>query len=59
MITLRTIELETEKKADTLLSDLQWNTDKVEIGFLNFFFFFFKMNVQKGWLGQIDNAIFG
>ncbi|MFN8312307.1 MAG: hypothetical protein U0289_05830 [Cyclobacteriaceae bacterium] len=55
MITLRTIELETDKNADTLLTDLNWDTDKVAIGFMNFFYFFFKTNIQKNWLGQIDS----
>src|SRR5687768_15262433 len=54
MITLRTVEIETEKDADSLLTDLQWHTERLKIIPLNFFYFFFKSNVSRQWLGQID-----
>lgn len=56
MITLRTVEIETEKDAESVLTNLQWHTERLEIIPLNFFFFFFKINVSRQWLGQIDRG---
>ena len=56
MITLRTIEIKTEKDTDALLTNLQWHTEKLKIVSLNFFYFLFKNNVSRQWLGQVDRG---
>lgn len=56
MITLRTVEIETKKDSESLLTNLQWHTESLEIIPLNFFYFFFKNNVSRQWLGQIDHG---
>ncbi len=56
MITLRTLEIETEKDVDSLLTNLQWHTERIKIIPLNLFYFLFKSNVSRQWLGQIDRG---
>ncbi|MFN7600625.1 MAG: hypothetical protein ACK5R0_04420 [Bacteroidota bacterium] len=57
MLTLRTIEIETEQEPDSLLTNLQWNTERIKIIPMNLFFFLFKNNVVKQWLGQINREL--
>ncbi len=56
MITIRTIKIETEKDVDSLLTNLQWHTERLKIIPLNLFYFFFKNNASRQWLGQIDRG---
>lgn len=52
MITLRTVEIETDEDADSLLTNLKGNTERFHSRFYKFSFF--KTNVGGQWFGQID-----
>jgi hypothetical protein len=56
MITLKTFEIETQKDVDSLITNLQLHTRRLEITSLNFFWYFFLNSVTNQWVGETDRA---
>jgi hypothetical protein len=57
MITLRIIEIETDREPDAVLTDLQWQTERLNINSANLFYYFFTLNSSKLWAGKIQREL--